>query len=319
MTFIATVIAKKGLAVIADSLVTTSKKVLYSSKFYSHIEELSKQNGDVADPKITLTQADIERLFETKPTHTKDYEEKLFEFDKYTAITTAGKASINGKKIAQVVKEIKNEIQPENLPIEDKISKFIERLEIKVKEHLETIPYIDTTCFLLSHYDPDANKSTVTKINIISTTKEISETTPDFKYTERDDNGWFKVICEGQNRLSDRILFGDIMAMHSIIPWVAKRISEDYKIELAPTYISQTLLRGNDLVKQIYEDTYMGKLAELSLQQSVDLACLLMKLEIDFQKYTEDIPSVGGVIKLGIIDEDGFRFISGKEIINSLY
>jgi len=54
---------------------------------------------------------------------------------------------------------------------------------------------------------------------------------------------------------------------------------------------------------------------ELSLQQATDLAALLMRVEMDFQKYTEDIPTVGGVIKLAIINSMGFRFISGEDIL----
>lgn len=61
----------------------------------------------------------------------------------------------------------------------------------------------------------------------------------------------------------------------------------------------------------------INRLADLSLQQAVDLASLLMKIEINFQKYTENIPTVDGVIKLAIIDKDGFKFISGNEILKS--
>lgn len=55
-------------------------------------------------------------------------------------------------------------------------------------------------------------------------------------------------------------------------------------------------------------------LSDLSLQQAVDLASLLMRLEVDFQKYTRNIPTVGGVIKLAVIDEKGFRFILGDTV-----
>jgi hypothetical protein len=40
-----------------------------------------------------------------------------------------------------------------------------------------------------------------------------------------------------------------------------------------------------------------------------------MRLEVDFQKYTKNMPTVGGVIKLAVIDEhEGFRFILGDKI-----
>jgi hypothetical protein len=69
------------------------------------------------------------------------------------------------------------------------------------------------------------------------------------------------------------------------------------------------------LTRQFVEDIKINKLTELSLQQAVDLSCLLMKIEIDIQKYTENIPTVGGVIKIATIDASGFRFVSGNEIV----
>ena len=64
-----------------------------------------------------------------------------------------------------------------------------------------------------------------------------------------------------------------------------------------------------------FSEMKIFKLSELSLQQAVDLAYLLMKIEIDFQTYTENIPTVGGVIKIATIDKMGFNFISGHDII----
>jgi hypothetical protein len=56
--------------------------------------------------EIKIKPTEIISLFERKPSHTKDYEEKLFQYDKYTAITTAGTASINGKRIEYIVREM---------------------------------------------------------------------------------------------------------------------------------------------------------------------------------------------------------------------
>lgn len=58
----------------------------------------------------------------------------------------------------------------------------------------------------------------------------------------------------------------------------------------------------------------MFKLKQLSIQQAVNLAFLLMKVEIEFQQYTKDIPAVGGVIKIATIDKNGFKFIGGNDI-----
>ena len=37
--------------------------------------------------------------------------------------------------------------------------------------------------------------------------------------------------------------------------------------------------------------------------------------QLIIQKYTENIPTVGGVIKLAIINEKGFKWISGQEVV----
>ena len=77
------------------------------------------------------------------------------------------------------------------------------------------------------------------------------------------------------------------------------------------------MIRSGEAENKFWDDMKINRLADLSLQQAVDLASLLMKIEINFQKYTENIPTVGGVVKLAIINKDGFKFISGNEILKS--
>jgi len=69
MTFIATVIAKNGAAVIADSIVTSTQPVIEYNEFIRFFEKKSaaaKNSPVVMDPK------DIISLFQTKPHHTKN-------------------------------------------------------------------------------------------------------------------------------------------------------------------------------------------------------------------------------------------------------
>jgi hypothetical protein len=45
------------------------------------------------------------------------------------------------------------------------------------------------------------------------------------------------------------------------------------------------------------------------------MAYLLLKMEITFQASTETIPTVGGRIKIAVIDKHGFRYITGHNIL----
>ncbi len=112
MTFIASVIAKNGVAIIADSIVTTSQPIIEYSDFIHFFEEKSKEAKDA----IKLDPHEIINLFNSRPHHTKDYEQKLFMYDQFTAVTTAGAAILNDQKIVDIIEKIiginkKNRIQ----------------------------------------------------------------------------------------------------------------------------------------------------------------------------------------------------------------
>src|SRR5690242_13982543 len=101
MTFIASVVAKKGVALIADSLVTTSRWVMEVDDFLRYAESKGKDDGTIA-----LDHDELIQLFKSKPSHTKNFEEKLFRYDGYTAVSTAGSAEINGKRIGDLIDEL---------------------------------------------------------------------------------------------------------------------------------------------------------------------------------------------------------------------
>ena len=132
---------------------------------------------------------------------------------------------------------------------------------------------------------------------------------------------YYRVVCDGQNRISERILFGEIDFFIDITPKIIEKVIQKLKIpddKIPPDFIKDFLGDAKGLLpNQFWDDMKINRLADLSLQQAVDLASLLMKIEINFQKYTENIPTVGGVIKLAIINKDGFKFISGNEILKS--
>lgn len=316
MTFIASVVSKKGVAVIADSLVTSMKKSLDQDQFISY---LSQQHSNT-QPKDTYIRAlDLLPLFEMRASHTKDYEEKLFKYDSYTALTFAGAAMINGKRIEDLVnglieknKKMKNY---NRTSIETRVRKFSEFIMDQATEYLKTNDEISSgTTFIFSHFIKSEGSTEIYKVDLHPCNK--NDNPSDLVSVRKTDD---KVVCDGQNRISERILFGEIDFLITIMPKIIEKVSQDLGTptsNLPENYIGNFYKNSRSfLPKQFFEDMKVNKLVGLSLQQAVDLANLLMRIEINFQKYTENIPTVGGVVKLAIIDKDGFRFISGDEIL----
>lgn len=322
MTFIASVIAKKGVAIIADSLVTSMERVIDYDTFLSFFKTKAKSTPI---DEIKIEPSELVSLFERKPSHTKDYEEKLFQYDKYTAVTTAGTASINAKRIEYHINEIieknKKDKSYSKKKFETKIKDFVEFLNKQAIEHLNKSDYISNTTFIFTHYDKSKEETTIYKVDITPCSKkDITDDTfncVDFRKME----DYYKVVCDGQNRISERILFGEIDFFIDITPKIIEKIIEKLKIpadKISPDFVKDFMSEAKTfLPAQFWEDMKINRLVDLSLQQAVDLASLLMKIEINFQKYTENIPTVGGVIKLAVIDKDGFKFISGNEILKS--
>lgn len=312
MTFIASVIAKKGVALIADSLVTSSKMVIEFDDFIEFI----KSKGTKKDKEIKIEPVEIIDLFKVKPSHTKDYEEKLFKYDKYTAITTAGSASINGKNIEELINEAIHKLNPDSKNsekvFEENVLNFKNFIDSEVKKHLKDKTSIRSTVFIITHYSKSTRKTIIYKLEVIaSSQKDIVK--PGYEYLSlAKQPEHYKVVCDGQNRISERILFGELDIILDIIPRIVKRMVADFKIP--DDYYLSLIKDENIMTNRMRDDIKISKLTELSLQQAVDLACLLMRIEMDIQKYTENIPTVGGVVKIAVIDDTGFRFISGVEI-----
>ncbi|MCP5064700.1 MAG: hypothetical protein GY936_19870 [Ignavibacteriae bacterium] len=319
MTFIASIIAKTGVAIIADSLVTTS---ISSIEFGEFLNFLKEEANKTKSSEIKLEPKEILNLFKTRPSYTKNFEDKLFIFDDYTAITTAGAASINNKRISEIVSAVVNKNKKDKnynrKGIETKVKNFCKSIESEIKDHLHSKTSIRPTRFILTHYDKNKKKSLIYKIDVNSASKKDLETV-DFKFTSyKLVNDWEKVVCDGQNRISERILYGAIGDVYDLIPKITSKVIEDLKInidDIPKDYIKKLSEDKNIVSPNLFEEMKIFKLSNLSLQQAVDLASLLMRLEIDFQTYTENIPSVGGVIKVAIIDKNGFKFISGNEVL----
>ncbi len=90
MTFIASVIAKQGVAMVSDSFVTTVEQTLDRDDFIAHL----KTKKTLPE---TISLKEMFSLFERKPSYTRNYMEKLFQFGKWSAVSTTGHAYINGR------------------------------------------------------------------------------------------------------------------------------------------------------------------------------------------------------------------------------
>jgi hypothetical protein len=323
MTFIASVNARDGVAIIADSLVTSQTPSLDFASFVDYIR--SKNAGGTQD-ELHFTEAEILDLFQYRTSHTQNYEKKLFQYDQYTAITTAGNAEINGKRIEEIVLNAKNihqsnSIAYQNQTTQEKVADFAFFMTRQVMSHLQDKQQIGSTTFIYTHYSPRTKQSEIFKILVHdATTEDASD--PDFQlvsYSKSSDN--LPVICDGQNRISERILYGgayDIGVWKDVIASMIETVLTDFNIDsskIPSGYVDQMTSFKSLFSKANITDVNINKLQQLSLQQAVDLAGLLMRVEIDFQKYTTLIPTVGGVIRLAVIDEHGFRYLAGDQIL----
>ena len=167
MTFIASVIAKDGVAIIADSLVTSMNQVVEWKEFAAFLKNKIDNSGG---QNVSLNPVDILNLFNKKPSHTKDFEDKLFQYDKYTAITTAGAAYINGKSVGKIVIEISKELSKIkghlNKTFERRVKEFSEKLNEYTKKHLEKNQSIQGTTFIFTSFDKLSNKTKICKVNV---------------------------------------------------------------------------------------------------------------------------------------------------------
>lgn len=322
MTFIASVVARNGVAVIADSLVTTLKSSIEDTAFYNYLNS-KRQETPIGEMKLDAKE--ITALFSERPIYTKDYEEKLFQYDKYTAITTCGAAYVNGKKIECLVEAMISRNRKDKSywkkELEKKVEELAEYLNIAVHDHLEQFGAISESRLVITHFDKTKEETSIYKICINECSKEqlVDEACICVSYYKEFCD--FKVVCDGQSRISERIIFGDAVFFLEFTPKIVEKVIELLQItgEQIPAGFAERYM--DDLKTLLptgfFDDLIIKRFDNISLQEAVDLASLLMKIEMKLQQLTEKIPSVGGVIKLAVIDKDGFRFISGNQILNS--
>lgn len=315
MTFIASVIAKEGVAIVADSFVTTVEHSIDRKDF---IDYLSKSKT-----KKSIPISDLIDLFQRRASHTRNYADKLFQFDDYSAIATAGSAYINGTEIKDLVKLIATEMQVDQVvyyarDIEDILKDFCERVKKEVLEHLKKYNCGETD-FIFSHFNRAKNEAQIFLIKIKQLSKDRYNPA-DPEIVTYSDRTHLKILTDGQDGFVDRLIFGSLYTNTTQI----KKHFLDYILKTCKPKgakrkeIVETVNEFAFLETIVSEDVFSIKFRQLSLQEAVDLAALLIKIIMDIQVYTEKIPTVGGLIRLAVIHkETGFSWISGDKILPS--
>jgi hypothetical protein len=316
MTFIASVIAKDGVAIVADSFVTTLDWSIEWDDFKDYVNKKPENSIDIDE---------IKALFKQKASHTRNYTEKLFQFCTHSAISTAGMAFLNDKPIKQIVSEFEgmHKALPnyEQVPIEDILNSFVSTLRVEIESHIEKYGYIDQTDFIFSHFNLSLGQPQIFKIEIPKTKKdEIKAGGENFvKFTDQTN---IKIVTDGQDTMIDRLLFGSLYKNGWLQYYLADKICTHLNVKKKTKDKVHEYLDNENLLEPLIRDEIdYVKRRPLSLQEAVDFAALLVRIVINIQAYTEKIPTVGGVIKLAVIDKNGYENINGHEIIkpNLLY
>lgn len=318
MTFIASVIARDGVAIVADSLTTTIERSMDLNQFVDYINSKPKGQVDLRE---------MVRLFKERPSYTRNYADKLIKLDDFTAISTAGQASLNSKPIKEIIENIGKKIASKNSPkknteaLEQKVVDFCKELRKEAVSQIRKIEYIDRCVFIFSHFCKTEDKAKVIKVELKSTSLSEIKSDPKHKFIDWADETEYRVISDGQDRIIDRLLFGSLYRNATYLTFkVAGAVFKELNCRKATRErVTKALFDKNRehlLREDIKNDVNLVSLRPLSLQEAVDFAALLMRIIKDLQLYTEKTPTVGGLIKLAIISkENGFEDLHGHNII----
>lgn len=316
MTFIASVIAKEGIAIVADSFVTTVESSMSRNDLVGYFiknKSLGKNNIPISD---------LISLFKQKASHTRNFVDKLYQFGMFSAITTTGSAYINKKEIKDIIKTIAATMQVDESAykaksIEDILTEVCALLKQEVIEQHKT-DSVGTTEFIFSHYNLHLNEPQIFLIKIKTLDQDIPIDPNDPDIVVYEDRTHLKIVTDGQDSFVDRLIFGsfytNVFAMkEEFLKTAIKTLKPKGKKKQEITDV----IKDQDYLREfIQNDVFSVKFRQLSLQEAVDFATLLMKIVMEFQIYTEKIPTVGGLIRLATIHKErGFEWISGHKII----
>lgn len=300
---------------VADSFVTAVEQSIDLDSFVDYLDSTKNKNS--------ISISDILTLFKKHPSHTRNFADKLFMFDEYSAITTTGLAYINQKEIKDIVKSIATEMQVDKSvyyarDVEDVIKEFCDKIKVEIVQHLKERDFGDTA-FIFSHFNRKENKPQAFHIQINQLTKGDYDISSSDIITYQD-RSYLKILTDGQSGFVERLIFG---SLYKNVTEIKKQfidyILKTFKPNKGKKKAIIDYIKDFEFLREtVQDDVFSLKFRELSLQEAVDLAALLVKITMDIQVYTEKVPTVGGLIRLAIISkEKGFEWISGNKIASS--
>lgn len=312
MTFIASVIAKDGVAIVADSFVTTSERSISEDRFITHL--------NASDNKDTIDVPTLISLFERRPSHTRNYVDKLVRFDDFSAITITGAAYINKKEINDVIKAIAAEMTANPAEhyakdINQVLDEFCQKVKGEILIHLDD-NHFSPFEFIFSHYNRKDNKPQVFVIRTKFLDKDSFDP-QDPEIITVVDQSHLGIVTDGQDTYVERLIFGTLFTnINQVKQEVIQKVIET--LNLQPE--QQEQIKGNiedfEFLKDtVTKDMFCINFRELSLQEAINLSALLLKIVMDIQVYTEKVPTVGGIMRLAYIHkEHGFNWLTGDEL-----
>jgi len=275
MTFIASVIAKNGVALVSDSLIMSTNPLFAYGRFKHFFnsggrEHLVYLNQKTANFPIEPIEQPISTMAES--------EAKLFCIDRFTGLSFCGNAVLNGIPVPALVQAFVDGWHS-NAPlaeysIENLVYDFASFIKKHANHHLQEWKRIFPTAFLLTHFSPNAYETTVWHVVVKQIDSVFSEDLARAMVDVLQLPKW-KVVCDGNTPVCNRLLFGQTDA------------------------------------KQRQPSMPVEGLKEMELAEAVDFARLLLSTEMEFEHFFGKVKTIGGKMQLAVIDGNGFRFLAG--------
>ncbi|MDZ4182142.1 MAG: hypothetical protein U1B83_04630, partial [Candidatus Cloacimonadaceae bacterium] len=202
-----------------------------------------------------------------------------------------------------------------NASLRSKVDNFSKYAKKIIKDSTEQ-QKIDTD-IVFTHYNTRAKQTEIVQA-IVRANRIENKWKINIKLSEFP--SFMKVCLNGQNGIADNLLYGYALHAANLQQKFIENFIDKSKCRISAVRRKLVLeeLR-NDIYKnfpELLDEFKAFKIRELSLQEAVNLAFLLLKAEMDLQKYTQDIPTIGGVIKVATIDANGYTVVCGDNIIS---
>jgi hypothetical protein len=306
MSFVAAVVAKKGVAIIADSLEIPEFADRWATSII-HEDEGADTHGEQTVKSILASPS--ARLY-AEQFYLEEHAEKIFQLDQFTCIVMTRIIAINDKSMRELVETYQGHIKERagQPAFAGRLNDFRVFLDDQIKAHMVRYQQLEKSTLLMAGYDPQTMRSSISRIRIRECKSPLP---PDQGSCLSIKHQSASIIHYGQSRICPSIIQGFQWKSNRDLPHLVRNIikrlrSPDH--QLPGAFLN--MINKDPFYRLLFaRDLKYLELSSLNIQQAVDLASLLMRLEIDLFKVTHTRPQVGGTIQLAAITEKGFHFI----------